>query len=341
MSTPVIAVEDLKRHFGTIPAVDGVSFAIEAGRVVGFVGANGAGKTSTMRILATLDYPSSGRAAVLGHDVVLYPGEVRRRLGWVPDSFGTYENMTTLEYLDFHARALGFRGADRIGRIREVVEFTDLGALSERMISTMSKGQGQRLCLARALIHDPEVLIMDEPAAGLDPWARVDLKRLIRILAGEGKTILISSHILSELGEMCDSLLFIDRGRIVHHGTAESLTRAEEQGTLVAVETADGPAALVQWALTAPHVKLEEERRRGCLLRIGSADPAVVATVLRRMVSDGIAVTDFHREERSLEEVFVDMMGRMERGEPVSFSGGRPEKESPGTGAVVPGPGEK
>jgi ABC-2 type transport system ATP-binding protein len=169
----------------------------------------------------------------------------------------------------------------------------------------------------------------------------VDLKRLIRILAGEGKTILISSHILSELGEMCDSLLFIDRGRIVHHGTAESLTRAEEQGTLVAVETADGPAALVQWALTAPHVKLEEERRRGCLLRIGSADPAVVATVLRRMVSDGIAVTDFHREERSLEEVFVDMMGRMERGEPVSFSGGRPEKESPGTGAVVPGPGEK
>ncbi len=341
MSTPAIAVEDLKRHFGTIPAVDGVSFAIGAGSVVGFVGANGAGKTTTMRILATLDYPSSGRAAVLGHDVVLYPGEVRRRLGWVPDSFGTYENMTTLEYLDFHARALGFRGADRIGRIREVVEFTDLGALSERMISTMSKGQGQRLCLARALIHDPEVLIMDEPAAGLDPRARVDLKRLSRILAGEGKTILISSHILSELGEMCDSLLFIDRGRIVHHGTAESLTRAEEQGTLVAVETADGPAALVQWALTAPHVKLEEERRQGCLLRIGSADPAVVAMVLRRMVADGIAVTDFHREERSLEEVFVDMMGRMERGEPVSFSEGRPEKNSPGTGAVVPGPGEK
>jgi ABC-2 type transport system ATP-binding protein len=339
MSTPAIAVEGLKRHFGTIPAVDGVSFAIETGRVVGFVGANGAGKTTTMRILATLDYPSEGRASVLGHDVVLYPGEVRRRLGWVPDSFGTYENMTTLEYLDFHARALGFRGADRIGRIREVVEFTDLGALSERMISTMSKGQSQRLCLARALIHDPEVLIMDEPAAGLDPRARVDLKRLIRILSGEGKTILISSHILSELGEMCDSLLFIDRGRIVHHGTAESLTRAEEQVTLVAVETLDGPAALVQWALTAPYVKLEEERRQGCLLRIGSADAAVVAAVLRRMIADGIAVTDFHREERSLEEVFVDMMARMERGEPVSFSSPCPETKSPGTGAVDPGPG--
>jgi ABC-2 type transport system ATP-binding protein len=335
MNSPAIAVEELKRHFGTVSAVEGVSFAIGAGSVVGFVGANGAGKTTTMRILATLDYPSAGRAAVLGYDVVLYPGEVRRRLGWVPDSFGTYENMTTLEYLDFHARALGFRGADRIGRVREVVEFTDLGALSGRMISTMSKGQSQRLCLARALIHDPEVLIMDEPAAGLDPRARVELKRLIRILAGEGKTILISSHILSELGEMCDSLLFIDKGRIVHHGSAGSLMSDGEEGTLVSVETADGPSALVRWALTDPIVKLEEERRQGCLLRIGSRDPGAVAGVLRRMVGDGIAVTDFHREQRSLEEVFVDMMARMDRGEAVSF----PEKPTPGTVTESPVPG--
>ena len=315
MSEPAILVENLHRSFGSLKAVDGITFAIEPGRVVGFVGANGAGKTTTMRILATLDYPTAGRAMVGGHNVVLHPTEVRRLLGWVPDSFGTYENMTVLEYLDFYARALGFRGAERLERIRDVVEFTDLGPLADRLINKLSKGQSQRLCLGRALIHDPKVLIMDEPAAGLDPRARVELKRLIRILAEEGKTILISSHILSELGEMCDSLLFIDRGRVVHHGSAESLKRTEEAVTLVGVEVSGSPAALCEWALTAPWVTLDEERKNGARLRLASTDPEVIAGVLRKLVQDGIAVTDFHREERNLEDAFIDMLGRIDRGE--------------------------
>lgn len=309
-----LAVENLHRSFGNLKAVNGVSFEINQGSVVGFVGANGAGKTTTMRILATLDYPTAGRAQVMGQNVVLYPAEVRRVLGWVPDSFGTYENMTVLEYLDFYARALGFKGQERVRRIQDVMDFTDLGPLADRLINKMSKGQGQRLCLGRSLIHDPQVLIMDEPAAGLDPKARVELKRLIRILAEEGKTILISSHILSELGEMCDTLLFIDKGRIVHHGTADSLTKTNTVETLVDVQVAHSPEKVVAWALTAPHVKIAEERKNGARLRIESADPDLIAGVLRRMVTEGLPVIEFHQEQRNLEDAFIDMLGRIEQG---------------------------
>ena len=294
-----LVVENLHRSFGPLKAVDGVSFIIEPGKVVGFVGANGAGKTTTMRILATLDYPTAGRASIMGQNVVLYPGEVRRMLGWVPDSFGTYENMTVLEYLDFYARALNFRGQERVRRIQDVMEFTDLTPLSERLINKLSKGQGQRLCLGRALIHDPQVLIMDEPAAGLDPRARVELKRLIRILAEEGKTILISSHILSELGEMCDTLLFIDKGRIIHHDTAESLRRTDQIFTLVDVQVTGEVQRLIEWALTAPHVKVMDERKTGARLSIDSTEPDIIAGVLRRMITDGLPVLEFHREERN------------------------------------------
>ncbi len=310
-----IAVNNLHRSFGQLKAVNGVSFEIMSGSVVGFVGANGAGKTTTMRILATLDYPSAGSASVMGHSVVQYPAEVRRVLGWVPDSFGTYENMTVLEYLDFYARALGFKGQERIQRIQDVMDFTDLGPLSDRLINKMSKGQGQRLCLGRALIHDPQVLIMDEPAAGLDPKARVELKRLIRILAEEGKTILISSHILSELGEMCDTLLFIDKGKIVHYGTAQSLQRTDQGITLVDVKVVHSPEKLTQWAMLAPHVKIMEERKAGARLSIDSTDPEIIAGVLKRMISEGLPVTEFHQEQQNLEDAFIDMLGRIEAGQ--------------------------
>jgi ABC-2 type transport system ATP-binding protein len=314
-SLPAIQVENLERAFGKLKAVDGVSFSIEHGKVVGFVGANGAGKTTMMRILATLDYPNAGNVYLGGHNVVHYPAKVRRLLGWVPDSFGTYEHMTVLEYMDFYARALGYKGKERLQRIQEVMDFTDLTPLADRMSNKMSKGQTQRLCLGRALLHDPQILIMDEPAAGLDPKARVELKQLIRILAEEGKTILISSHILSELGEMCDSLLFIDKGKIVHHGDAASMIRGgNSDETLVHVQVAGDPQKIIEWALTAPLIQVIEETKRGARLKIQAADEATLAGVLRRMIQDGLAVTDYHREERRLEDAFIDMLGQIDRG---------------------------
>ena len=310
--SPAIEVSHLSRWFPGVHAVQDISFTVQRGQVVGFVGANGAGKTTTMRILATLDYPTEGEAKICGFDVLKYPAEVRQRIGWMPDQYGTYSNMTVLEYLDFFARALGFKGSERIDRITEVMEFTDLTGLAHRLIDKLSKGMGQRLCLGRALIHDPEVLILDEPAAGLDPKARIELKHLIRLLAQEGKTVFISSHILSELGEMCDSLLFINQGKVIHHGSAESLRRGSSPGAVVEVQLAHSPERLQEWAMLAPHVTFKESTRNGGCIHIDSVDPEVIATVLRRLITDGLPATDFHVQERKLEDAFIEILDEIE-----------------------------
>lgn len=305
-----ISVRSLHRHFGAIRAVDGVDFEIPQGSVCGFIGANGAGKTTTMRILATLDLPTHGQVEIAGVDVVQAPEKVRHRLGWVPDQFGVYSHMSVLEFMDFHARALGFRGNERVARLHEVMDFTDLLSIADRPANKLSKGMTQRLCLARALIHDPEVLILDEPAAGLDPKARVELKHLIRLLAAEGKTLLISSHILSELAEMCDSLIFIHAGRIVHHGDAESLKRRTDGngGVHYDVQVLGAPAALAAWCQLQPGLEWVEDRKQGGRVRLDTADPEAAARVLARMVQDGLVVTEFHREQRNLEDAFMAML---------------------------------
>ena len=307
-SSPILSVRDLHRDFADVQAVRGVTFEINAGQVVGFIGANGAGKTTTMRILATLDLPTHGTAEICGYDVMNFPFEVRARVGWMPDNYGAYEHMTVLEYLDFYGRAFGFKGAKLRSQVDEVMEFTELHELSSRPMNKLSKGMAQRLCLGRALLNDPEILLLDEPAAGLDPKARIEFKRLVRLLAGNGKTIFISSHILSELGEMCDSLLFIDAGKIVHYGTAESLQEHASARAVVDVQVAGNPDALRDWVLLNPGVTITEMRKRGARVAFDADDPEVLAATLRKMIFDGLAVTDFHRESRKLEDAFVDML---------------------------------
>lgn len=317
MSDSAIRVHNLYRYFGQLKAVNGISFEIPHGSVCGFVGANGAGKTTTMRILASLDYPTMGLAEVCGINVVHHPEEVRRLIGWMPDHFGNYEHMTVLEYLDFYARAFGYSGKERRMRVQEVMEFTDLIPLADRFSNKLSKGMTQRLCLGRSLLHDPQVLIMDEPAAGLDPKARVELKHLIRVLADEGKTIFISSHILSELGEMCDSLLFVNDGRIVHHGDSESLKQGTDAagGMLYDLQVCGDPQAISDWCVVQPHVEFLESRKHGGRIRIEGSDPKRAAEILGKMVKDGLAIHEFHKEQRNLEDAFIDMLGRIDRGE--------------------------
>ncbi len=307
-STPIVSVRDLHRDFADVQAVRGVSFDIQPGQVVGFIGANGAGKTTTMRILATLDLPTHGTAEICGYDVLNFPFEVRARLGWMPDNYGAYEHMTVLEYLDFYGRAFGYKGAKLRSQVDEVMEFTDLHELSSRPMNKLSKGMAQRLCLGRALLNDPDVLLLDEPAAGLDPKARIEFKRLVRLLAGNGKTIFISSHILSELGEMCDALLFIDAGRIVHYGSAESLQEDVSARAIVDVQVAGSPEALRDWVAMNPGVTITEMRKRGARVAFDADDPQVLAATLRKMIGDGLPVTDFHRESRKLEDAFVEML---------------------------------
>jgi ABC-2 type transport system ATP-binding protein len=306
---PFLEVRGLVRWFEGVRAVNGVSFDLPTGAVVGLIGANGAGKTTAMRMLATLDVPDRGTIKLGGIDIVEYPNEVRRRIGWMPDHFAAYPDMTVADYLDFFGRAHGLRGADLARRLDEVADFTDLRPLAERPMDRLSKGQTQRLCLARTLLNDPEFLILDEPAAGLDPKARLEFKNLVRVLRDRGKTILISSHILSELGEMCDTLIFMDRGAVMHHGDTDTLRRGNA-GTncLVNIMVHGEIAPLLQWLAVRPGWKLTEELRDGARAEFAGGEPATLAAELRRLVQDGVAIVDFHREERRLEEAFVDML---------------------------------
>ncbi len=304
----ILDVRHLRRSFGEVHAVRDVSFSVRKGQVVGFIGANGAGKTTTLRLLATLDLPDAGSIQILGCEATNYPDRVRARLGWMPDSYGAYDNVTVAEYLDFYARAYGYMGTTRRRHVDEIMAFTELTSIQDRLMHTLSKGMGQRLCLGRALINDPELLLMDEPAAGLDPKARIEFKNLVRILSQQGKTILISSHILSELGEMCDTMLFIDKGCIVHHGSSETLRRGSEENFRIEIQVIGSPDALLVWAALQPGLKLVDATNRGARFDFDAKQPDELAQLLRRAVSEGVPVCDFHRLERRLEDAFVEVL---------------------------------
>ena len=305
---PIVVVKDLVRTFESVDAVRGLSFTISPGQVVGFIGANGAGKTTTMRMLVTLDTPTSGQVLVDGFDIVHYPERVRTRLGWMPDSYGTYDHTTVEEYLDFFARSFGYVGGDRHARVREVMEFTDLMELRTREIDELSKGMGQRLCLGRMLLHDPDVLIMDEPAAGLDPKARVEFKRLVRLLKEDNKAIFISSHILSELDDMCDTILFINQGEMVHHGATDALKQEQFGVVTYEIRTVEEPSVVAEWVKFCPGVSVLEVDAKRCSIRFEQDDPDLIAQTLRRMLQEGLRVLDFHRRERRLEDAFIDVL---------------------------------
>ena len=311
---PTIEVHRLHRYFGRLKAVRNVSFRAYPGQVMGFIGPNGAGKTTTMRILATLETPTAGDAKVCGYSVVDDPDRVRRLLGFMPDSFGKYQNMTVVEYLDFFARAYGLKGAARRDAVERVMVFTELHKIHEKAITALSKGMSQRLGLGRTLIHDPQVLILDEPAAGLDPRARIELRELIKILALElKKTILISSHILTELGEICDSAAIIEAGRILAHGTideiqqqrrTDSVEREETQTTLLAVRLLKDSAGLERWLLEQPLV--DQVRPGPTQVSFNfSGDGDAQHDLLKRMIAAGFTVVEFTGRTQTLEDAFM------------------------------------
>src|SRR4051812_21648874 len=224
---PLLEVKNLSRHFGLLKAVENVSFSVEAGTILGFIGPNGAGKSTTMRILATLDVPTQGDVLLEGRSAVDHPDRARPLIGYMPDRYGTYDDMTVLEFLDFFARAYRLKGREREQRVGSVMEFTGLIPLQHKLTSELSKGMKQRVALGRTLLHDPKLLILDEPADGLDPRARIELRELLRALADRGKAVLISSHILTELSEICDSCAIIEQGKLLAvGGVADVLARS-------------------------------------------------------------------------------------------------------------------
>ncbi|GAB4141730.1 MAG: ABC transporter ATP-binding protein [Planctomycetaceae bacterium] len=313
---PAIEVRNLNRFFGPLKAVNNVSFRAYPGEVIGFIGPNGAGKTTTMRILATLDIPTSGDAFVKGYSVVDDPDKVRKMLGFMPDSFGKYTNMNVVEYLDFYARAYGFRGDKRRDAVERVLVFTELRKLAEKSIDTLSKGMSQRLGLGRTLIHDPDVLILDEPAAGLDPRARVEVRELIHLLATElNKTVLISSHILTELGEICDSAAIIEAGRILASGTIEEIrdkqrqAAGHESASVLIVRLAGDfktQKSLERWLAEQPHISQVAISGTSVTFAFSGSENEQ-HQLLCNMIQDGFAVTEFHRKSESLEDAFMQI----------------------------------
>ncbi|HUY31987.1 MAG TPA: ABC transporter ATP-binding protein [Pirellulales bacterium] len=305
---PMIEVRGLHRYFGRTRAVNDISFAVSRGQVFGFIGPNGAGKTTSMRILATLDLPTHGDAFVDGFSVIDDPDRVRRRLGFMPDYFGTYANINVREYLDFFARAYGLRGGERQRALRYVMSFTQLDTLAEKPINGLSKGMKQRLCLGRAMIHDPAVMVLDEPAAGLDPRARIQLREMIRQLAADGKAILISSHILTELAEMCDMVGIIELGRLLAVGSVDEIQRGQQAGheSQVQVRLLDAAGPLAAWLAPRPgvlHVYVEGDQLS--YVHGGSRDDE--AATLRAMIEAGFRVASFGHQTKTLEEVFMQV----------------------------------
>lgn len=301
---PMIELQDVTRLFGSTRAVDHVSFMVPRGSVFGYIGPNGAGKTTSMRILATLELPTAGDAFIEGLSSVNDPDRVRRRLGFMPDAFGSYSDTNCAEYLDFFARSNGLIGRERTRRIRWVMDFTGLRSMAEKPITGLSKGMRQRLCLGRALIHDPSVLILDEPAAGLDPRARIELRQIIRSLAADGKTILISSHILSELAEMCDRVGIIEQGRLLANDTVAGLKgNSQTHLDLIVVidgETETAKTILSQWDDVSDVVELN----RTLQFRV-AGDRQRQIEILHRLCDARVNVLEYRVVDESLEDLFL------------------------------------
>ncbi len=308
----LLDVRAISKRFGALKAVDSVSFQVGPGEICGFIGPNGAGKTTTMRICATLELPDAGDVLIDGISVLDEPRDARRRIGFMPDSYGAYASTTIAEYLDFYARAYGLVGARRRDVLARVIEFTGLGELTEKEITSLSKGLKQRLCLAKTLLHDPPVMILDEPAAGLDPRARVELRELVKALAQMGKAILISSHILTELAEMCSSVVVIERGELKGGGALADVVRTVQPTTTLFLRALEGPQACERKLLEMRGVsKVRLERDGVCFELEGDANAQ--AELFEELASSGLRPLELAQQGKNLEDLFLSLTeGRLQ-----------------------------
>jgi ABC-2 type transport system ATP-binding protein len=300
----VITAENLTKVYGKRMALDHVSFEVPEGEIFGFVGPNGAGKTTTLRILASLLEPTSGHASIGGVDVAKQPDLVHSRLGYMPDFFGVYDQLTVTEYLDFYAACYRQPKARRVKVVAQLLDLIGLTDRREQLVDTLSRGLKQRLCLARALVHDPVVLLLDEPASGLDPRARVDMREILKELRRMGKTIVISSHILPELTELCTMIGIIDHGRMQATGSVQEVVQHLSTGRRLRITVVgDGEAAV---ALLKPLAAVHNVQiDNGAIEATYEGDESTAADILQALTAGGIKVSGFSQVDGGLEEAFM------------------------------------
>lgn len=311
-STPVPAVQtfSLTRLYGSMIALNALSLTVNKGDLFGFIGSNGAGKTTTLRILATFLAPSGGRAEVLGHDVVQDADAVRHVIGYMPDFFGVYKDMEVTEYLDFFGACYRIPAAQREKTVNDVLELVGLSEKRGAIIGALSRGMQQRLGLARVLIHDPQLLLLDEPASGLDPRARIEMMAILQELQRLGKTIIISSHILSELQSLCNRVAIIEKGKLIYSGPVQGVRDQMSSGAVYWVTVKDKAAQALELLKQREEVAeaAAVDGQVKITLRDHETDPAFIAEVL---VNNKIGLRGLWEDELGLEEVFL----RVTRGE--------------------------
>jgi ABC-2 type transport system ATP-binding protein len=302
----MIETRDLTKMYGDLYALNRLTLKLERGDVYGFIGPNGAGKTTTMRILATLLNPTWGEATVCGYSIYNGAKEIRRLMGYMPDFFGVYDDMKVIEYLEFFAAAYRIKGPERRRRCDQVLELVDLGYKRDALVTSLSRGMTQRLGLARVLLHEPQVLLLDEPASGLDPRARIEMRGLLKELRNMGKTILVSSHILPELADICNKIGIIERGKLLFDGDVQSAIRQVRQHTVMDVQVANGLGQMARDQLQGHadvlKVEVKEDETLLVTLNDGVHDGSFIADVL---VKNGFRVKMLKEEEIDLEDVFM------------------------------------
>jgi ABC-2 type transport system ATP-binding protein len=305
----MIETRDLTKMYGELYALNKLTLQLEKGDVYGFIGPNGAGKTTTMRILATLLNPTWGEASVCGYSIYNNAKEIRRLMGYMPDFFGVYDDMKVVEYLEFFAAAYRINGPERRRKCDQVLELVDLGYKRDALVTSLSRGMTQRLGLARVLLHDPQVLLLDEPASGLDPRARIEMRALLKELRKMGKTILVSSHILPELADICNKIGIIERGELIFDGTVQSAIQKVRQRTvyLIAVANEQNPTAKEHLEGHIDVLKIEDRPEESCLrvtLNDGICDGSFMVDLLMK---NGLRLKTFKEEEVNLEHVFLEI----------------------------------
>ena len=300
----MIELIDFGKDYGDFTAVERLNLKINAGEMFGFIGPNGAGKSTSIRFLATLLKASRGEGIVNGHSVTQEPMMVRQSVGYMPDNFGVYDGMKVWEFLDFFAVAYRIPRAQRKKIIKDVLELLDLGHKRDDFVNGLSRGMKQRLCLAKTLVHDPPVLILDEPTSGLDPRARIEVKALLKELRRMGKTILISSHILTELADCCTSIGIIERGQLLMHGPISEVYRRIRRNRIVEIKFTTNMDAGLSIVRSDPHLRDLQVEDHSCTAELETDDNGV-QQLLHQLIGGGVGVRSFADKEPSLEDVFM------------------------------------
>ncbi len=300
----MIKTENLTKKYGELYAINAIDIKLDEGDLFGFIGPNGAGKTTTMRIIATLLEPTYGEASVCGHSIYKSPKEIRRLVGYMPDFFGVYDDMRVIEYLEFFAAAYRIKGKARRDRCNEMLEIVDLDFKRDAYANTLSRGQTQRLGLARVMLHDPQVLLLDEPLSGLDPRARIEMRNLLRRLGQTGKTIIVSSHILPELADVCNKVGIIDRGVMSHCAEVTEVMKLVRQRIVLHIGV-DGDQKQAEDILSAEDIVASVTEGDGFLVVTLAEDAAEYSHLSGKLAAAGLAITLFKEEEVNLESAFM------------------------------------